>query len=60
MLNLTHTVFNAISNFVVFQVAESLNKLIRTHQRIPGSITHGILDRLPYFRNKYVNSLKSE
>lgn len=42
------------------KVANSLNDLIRKHQRIPGSITRGLLDRLPYFRNRYVDSRRNE
>ncbi|KAI4468288.1 transmembrane protein 68 [Holotrichia oblita] len=34
------------------KVAEAIDKLIFEHQRLPGSITYGLLDRIPYLRNK--------
>lgn len=37
----------------VFQVANALNELILKHQRIPGSITQGLLQRIPQFRRRF-------
>lgn len=35
------------------KVAAALNDLIKKHQRIPGGILYGILDRIPYFREAH-------
>ncbi|KAL3287441.1 hypothetical protein HHI36_001912 [Cryptolaemus montrouzieri] len=35
------------------KVAESLDELVKKHQRIPGSILRGLMDRIPYFRKQY-------
>ncbi|KAK9745749.1 Acyltransferase [Popillia japonica] len=40
------------------KVAEAINQLIFEHQRLPGSITYGLLDRIPYLRNKRLRKSK--
>lgn len=39
------------------KIASSLNELILKHQRLPGNITLGLIDRIPYFRNKLKKNL---
>ncbi|XP_022910760.1 DGAT1/2-independent enzyme synthesizing storage lipids isoform X2 [Onthophagus taurus] len=34
------------------KVAQAINELVIKHQRLPGSITHALLDRIPYLRLK--------
>ncbi|XP_065168977.1 DGAT1/2-independent enzyme synthesizing storage lipids [Atheta coriaria] len=35
------------------KIMTALNDLIMKHQRLPGSISHALLDRIPYFRRKH-------
>ncbi|XP_044745526.1 transmembrane protein 68 isoform X1 [Coccinella septempunctata] len=35
------------------KVSDSLEELIQRHQRLPGSILMGLMDRIPYFRKRF-------
>ncbi|XP_050295269.1 transmembrane protein 68 isoform X2 [Anthonomus grandis grandis] len=41
------------------QVAQSLEELIETHQRLPGNILLSILERVPYFRQRFKKNRNS-
>ncbi|KAJ8925466.1 hypothetical protein NQ315_009300 [Exocentrus adspersus] len=41
------------------KVACAIEDLVRTHQRLPGSILYALLDRIPYFRKKQVKKQRN-
>ncbi|XP_017774232.1 PREDICTED: transmembrane protein 68 isoform X2 [Nicrophorus vespilloides] len=42
------------------KIANAIRDLVQTHQRLPGSILCGLLDRIPYFRRKYKDDKSSK